>query len=106
MQKLIINTWKIMYNKNKESPCLQHWDEYNLYGCAMSQKLPVNNFEWIRDISQFNEDFIKNYCKESDEEYFLKVDVQYPEKLLDLYNDLPFLSERMKIEKPEKHVTN
>ena len=72
----------------------------------MSQKLPVNNFEWIRDISQFNEDFIKNYFKESDEEYFLKVDVQYPEKLLDLYNDLPFLSERMKIEKPEKHVTN
>ena len=42
----------------------------------MSQKIPVNNFEWIEDISQFNEDFIKNYDEESNEGYFLKVDVQ------------------------------
>ena len=27
----------------------------------MLQKLPVNNFEWIEDLSQNNEDFIKNY---------------------------------------------
>ena len=47
----------------------------------MSQKLPVNNFEWIKDNSQFNEDFIKNYNEESDEGYnFLEVDVQYIEK--------------------------
>ena len=42
----------------------------------MSQKLPVNNFEWIKDTFQFNEDFIKNYNVESDKEYFLKADVQ------------------------------
>ena len=29
----------------------------------MSQKLTVNNFEWIEDTSQFNEDFMKNYMK-------------------------------------------
>ena len=46
----------------------------------MSQKLPVNNFEWIKDTFQFNEDFIKNYNLESDKEYFLKVDVQYLKK--------------------------
>ena len=46
----------------------------------MSQKLPVNNFEWIEDTSQFNEDFIKNYNEESDEGDFLEVDVQYPDK--------------------------
>ena len=72
----------------------------------MSQKLPVNNFEWIKDTSQFNEDFIKNYNEESDEGYFLEVDVQYLEKLHELHNDLPFLPERMKIEKVEKLVTN
>ena len=66
-------------------------------GWAKSQKLPVNNFKWIKD-TQFNEDFIKNYNQESDEGYFLEVDVQYPEKLLELHNDLPFLPERMKIE--------
>ena len=33
----------------------------------MSQKLPVNNFDWINDTFQFNEDFIKKCKEESDE---------------------------------------
>ena len=37
---------------------------------------------------------------------FLKVDIQYPEKLHKHHNDLPFLPERMKMEKVEKFVTN
>ena len=36
------------------------------------------------------ESFIKIYNKESDGRYFLEADVQYPEKLHDLDNDLPF----------------
>ena len=47
------------YDKNKEPSYLQYWDVNNLYGQAMLQKIPVNNFEWIEDTSQFNEDFIK-----------------------------------------------
>ena len=39
---------------------------------SMSQNLPVNNFEWLKDTSQFNEDFIKTYKEESDKGYFLK----------------------------------
>ena len=38
----------------------------NLYRWAMSQKLPVNNFGWIEEPSQFNEDLIKNYNEEND----------------------------------------
>ena len=72
----------------------------------MSQKLPENNFEWIEDTSQLNEDFIKSYNEESHEGYFLEVHVQYLEKLQELLNDLPFLPERKKIEKFEKLVTN
>ena len=57
------------YDKSKESLYLQYWDVNNLYGWAMLQKLPVNNFEWVKNTSQFNEDlkklffkkFIKNY---------------------------------------------
>ena len=94
------------YDKNKESSYLQYWDVNNLYGWAMSQKLPVNNFEWIKDTSQFNEDFIKNYNEESDEGYFLEVDVQYLEKIHDFHNDLPFLPERIKNEKIKKFVAN
>ena len=62
----------------------------------MLQKLSVSNFEWIKDTAQFNEDFIKNYNEVSDEGYFLKVNVQYFEKLHQIDNDLPFLPERMK----------
>ena len=65
----------------------------------MSQKLPVNKFEWTEDTFQFNEDFIKIDNEESHEEYFLEVHVQYSEKLHEIHNDLPFLTERMKIEK-------
>ena len=94
------------YDKNKESSYLQYWDVNNLYGWAMSQKLPVNNFEWIKDTSQFNEDFIKNYNEESDEGYFLEVDVQYLEKLHELHNGLLILPERIKIGRVEKLVAS
>ena len=68
----------------------------------MSQNLPVNNFKWIKDTSQFNEDFIQSFNKESDEGYFFEVDVHYPEKSYEVHNDLPFLPERTQIEKAEK----
>ena len=38
--------------------------------------------------------------------YFFKFDIQYPGKLLELHNHLPFLPERMKLEKIKKLVTN
>ena len=66
---------------------------------AMSQKLPVNNLEWIKDTSHVSEDFIKNYKEERDEGYCLKVDIQYLEKLHEVHNDLLFLPERMKTKK-------
>ena len=72
----------------------------------MSKKLPVNNFEWIKDICQFNEDFIINYNEESDKGYFLEIIVQYPEKLHECHNNLPFLPERMRTERVEKLVAN
>ena len=72
----------------------------------MSQNLPVNNFEWIKDTPQFNKDFMKIYNEESNEGYFLDIDVEYPEKLQELHNDLPFLPEIMNTEKVEKLVTS
>ena len=54
---------------------LQYWDVNNLHCWALPQKLPVNNFEWIKDTSHFNEDCIKNYNEESNKGYFLKLAV-------------------------------
>ena len=73
---------------------------------TIQQKHSVNNFQWIEDTSQFNEDFIKSYNEESDKDYFLEVDVQYIQALHELHNNLDFLPERIKIEKIEKLVTN
>ena len=39
---------------------------------------------------------MKNYNEESDERYFLEVDVQHLEKLHKLHNDLQILPERIK----------
>ena len=46
------------YDKNKEPLYIPYWDVSNLFVWAMSQKLPLNNFEWIKDISQFDEDLL------------------------------------------------
>ena len=84
------NKFKKDYDKNKESSSLQYCNVNNLYGWAMLQKLSVNNFKCIKDTSQFNENFMKDYNEESNEGYFLEVDVQYVEKLCGLHNDLAF----------------
>ena len=74
-------------------------DANNLYRWAMSQKLPVNGLKWVKDLSKFNDSFMKNYDENSDKGYFLEVDVEYPKKLFKLHRDLPFLPERKKIKK-------
>ena len=94
------------YDKNKESSYIQYLDANNLYGWAMSQKLPVNGFKWINDVSKIDEKFIKNYDEDSDKRCILEVDVKYPRKLHDLHTHLPFLPKRMKIDECKKLVCN
>ena len=94
------------YNKDKEEEFLQYLDANNLYGRAMSQKLPVSGFKWKKDKLKFNEEFIKNYDEDSDKGYILEVDVKYSENVHGLHEDLPFLTERMKIGKCNKLVCN
>ena len=68
------------YDKNKEFSFLMYVDANNLYGWAMSKKLPVDGFKWVDDLSMFTEDFIKNYDEEGDVGYLLVVDIEYPKK--------------------------
>ena len=53
------NKYMKNYDKSIESSYLMYLDANNLYGWAMSKKLPVNGFKWENDLSRFNEDFIK-----------------------------------------------
>ena len=93
------NKYMKNYDKNKEPSYIQYLDSNNLYGWAMSQKLPVNGFKWKENISKFNEDFLKDYDEDSDKGYILEVDVKYPKNVHDLHSGLPFLPERMSINK-------
>ena len=99
------NKYRKNYNNNEESSYIQYLDANNLYGWAMSKKLLVNGFKWT-DNDKRNEEFIKNYNENDKKGYIFEVDVKYPKKLHELHSDLPFLPERMKINKCKKLVCN
>ena len=102
------NKYMKNYNNNEESSYIQYLDANNLYGWAMSKKLPVNGFRWLDsdEINEINEEFIKNYNENDNKGYIFEVNVRYPKRLHDLHSDLPFLSERMEINKCKKVVCN
>ena len=87
------------YNKDTISSYLMYLDANNLHGWAMSQKLPVSGFEWVKCLSQFNESLRRNYDENSNIGYFLEVEIDYPKKLFNFHKDLLFLPERKKVNK-------
>ena len=94
------------YDRKKKSSYIQYLDANNLYGKAMTEKLPVKGFRWMEDISKIDEDFVKVYNKNDNKGYILDVDVDYPSKLQNVHSDLPFLPERMVINNTKKLVCN
>ena len=89
------NKYMNNYNKNKESSYIQYLDANNLYGMAMSEKLPI-----------IDENFVKSYNKNSGKGYVLKVDVDYPRELQNLHCDLPFLPEKIVVNNTKKLICN
>ena len=102
------NKYMNNYHKNKESSYLVYLDANNMCGYAMSKKLPIRNFKWLDkdDISKFNDELIKKYDENSDIGYIFEVDIEYPKHVRMLHSDLPFLLERMKINKSTKFFCN
>ena len=100
------NRYIIYYDENKELSCILYLDVNNLYGWAMYQKLPVNCFKWVKNVSKIDEDFIKNYDEDGDVGHFREVDIEYLGELHDLHSDLPFSPKRIEINKRNKLVCN
>ena len=100
------NKYMKNYDKSITSLYLLYLGANNLYGRALSQKLPVNGFKWVEKsrLSRFNERFIKHYNENGDIGYFLEVDIDYPKELFNLHKDLPFLTERKKANEVEKRI--
>ena len=84
------------HEKRKIVSYLMYIDANNLYGWAMLQKLPVDGFKWIE------KDGLSKFDENSDIGYILEIDAKYPKNLRKLHSDLPFLPERMKINKCSK----
>ena len=95
------------FNKNKPSKYLMYLDANNLYGCAMSMKLPTHGFKWLTGGEMeklFNNRVIQVWEKTP---CILKVDLVYPENLHDLHNDYPFCPEKVECKnKVEKLIPN
>ena len=95
-----------LLNPEEESSYLQYLDANNLYGWAMSQPLPTGGFKWVKNVEKLTAKKIANLVKRNGKGYLLEVDVEYPKELHNKHNDLPFLPEKMKINKVEKLVAN
>lgn len=67
----------------------------NLYGVALSQKLPLNNYEFCEE--EFDRERILSLDDDADEGYIFEVDLSYPPELHDLHKDYPFLAEKMQV---------
>ena len=98
------NKYMADFNKMELSKYLMYVDANNLYGWAMSQKLPVNSFKWMTDKE------IKNLFKVQVVQFWertpciLEVDLTYPEELHDLHNDYPLCPERVECDKGVKKL--
>ena len=94
------------FNINEPSKFIEYLDANNLYGAAMSMKLPTHAFNWMttKEIENiFNNQILEvwenNPC-------ILEVDLEYPEKLHNLHNDYPFAPERVNCGRVEKLIPN
>ena len=95
------------FNKNKLSKYLMYLDANNLYGSAMSEKLPIHSFKWLTSGEMeklFNNRVVQVWEKTT---CILEVDLEYPENLHDLHNDYPFCPERVECKnRVEKLIPN
>ena len=95
------------FNKNKLSKYLMYLDANNLYGCVMSEKLPIHSFKWLSSGEMeklFNNQVVQIWEKTP---CILEVDLEYPENLHDLHNDYPFCPERVECKnRVEKFIPN
>ena len=88
------------------SSYLMHLDANNLYRWAMRKTLPVDDFEWAKDLSIYTENSVKNYDENSNRGCILEVDIDYPKQLWKGHKDSSFLADKIILDNTVKLVTS
>ena len=87
-----------IYSEASKNVNILYLDMNTLYGYATRQYLLINNFKWVKNIDQIEQELmrIKN---NSPTGYVLEVDLEYPQELHDIHNDYPLAPEKINIPK-------
>ena len=88
------NKYMCDYDLNKTSTFITYLDKNNLYGWSMSEYLPYEKFEWLKNVDELD---VMSINEKSDVGYILEVDLKYPNELHDLHNDYPLASEKLTV---------
>ena len=88
------------YDESKPSTYIQFLDANNLYGWAMTQKLPTHGFKWV-DLNKSKVIELLDK-RDTNQGYILEVDLEYPKKLWKSHNDYPLAPEKIKVDNVEK----
>ena len=82
------------YDPEKLSTFITYLDKNNLYGWSMSEYLPYQKFEWLKNVDEL---VVMSINNKSDIGYFLEVDLEYPKELHELHNDYPLAPEKLAV---------
>ncbi|CAB4416070.1 unnamed protein product [Rhizophagus irregularis] len=81
------------WTARKPKSSILYLDANNLYGWAMLQYLPINNFHWVKEeneLSNIQRQIENNEIPDdSSEGYILKVKLEYPQALHSQHTDYP-----------------
>ena len=94
----VANNEYVLNSESEQSTThLVYLDCNNLYGCSMSERLPISNFRWL-DRDEIDALNVVTVDPEGDTGYILEVDLTYPSELHDLHNNFPLAPESMTID--------
>ena len=88
------NKYMNNYNPEELSTFITYLDKNYLYGWAMSEYLPYEKFEQVKNVDELD---VMSINKKSDVGYFLEVDLEYPNELHELHNDYPLAPEKLAV---------